>query len=68
MGFFVYVVIGNQDDLLVKVIYGLFDYVVEIDWCFESLLVQLEWVGVVVEDECVIVDKFDLNYLGKIVD
>lgn len=68
MGFSAYAVTGNQDDPLAKAIHGLLDHAVETDRRLESLLAQLERAGVAVEDECATADKFDPNYLGKIVD
>ena len=68
MGFSAYAVTGNQDDPLAKAIHGLLDHAVETDRRIEALLAQLEKAGVAVEDECATADKFDPNYLGKIVD
>jgi len=68
MGFSAYAVTGNQDDPLAKAIHGLLDHAVETDRRLEALLAQLEKAGVAVEDECATADKFDPNYLGKIVD
>jgi serine O-acetyltransferase len=68
MGFSAYAVTGNQDDPLAKAIHGLLDHAVETDRRLETLLAQLEKAGVAVEDECATADKFDPNYLGKIVD
>lgn len=68
MGFSAYAVTGNQDDPLTKAIHGLLDHAVETDRRLEALLAQLEKAGVAVEDECATADKFDPNYLGKIVD
>jgi serine O-acetyltransferase len=68
MGFSAYAVTGNQDDPVNKAIHGLLDHAVETDRRIEALLAQLEKAGVAVEDECATADKFDPNYLGKIVD
>ncbi|HWU83796.1 MAG TPA: serine O-acetyltransferase, partial [Rhodocyclaceae bacterium] len=68
MGFSAYAVTSNQDDPLAKAIHGLLDHAVETDRRLQTLLAQLEKAGVAVEDECATADKFDPNYLGKIVD
>ena len=68
MGFSAYAVTTNQDDPLAKAIHGLLDHAVETDKRIERLLAQLEKAGVPVEDERAMADKFDPNYLGKIVD
>jgi len=68
MGFSAYAVTSNQDDPLAKAIHGLLDHAVETDKRIASLLAQLERAGVAVEDERAMADKFDPNYLGKIVD
>ncbi|HWV17077.1 MAG TPA: serine O-acetyltransferase [Rhodocyclaceae bacterium] len=68
MGFSAYAVTSNQDDPLAKAIHGLLDHAVQTDKRIESLLAQLEKAGVAVEDERAMADKFDPNYLGKIVD
>ena len=68
MGFSAYAVTSNQDDPLAKAIHGLLDHAVETDKRIERLLAQLERAGVTVEDERAMADKFDPNYLGKIVD
>ena len=44
------------------------DHAVETDKRIERLLGQLEKAGVPVEDERAMADKFDPNYIGKIVD
>jgi serine O-acetyltransferase len=68
MGFSAYAVTHNQDDPLAKAIHGLLDHAVETDRRLECLLAQLERAGVAVEDDLATADKFDPNYLGKIVD
>ena len=68
MGFSAYAVTSNQDDPLAKAIHGLLDHAVETDKRIERLLAQLEKAGVAVEDERAMADKFDPNYIGKIVD
>ena len=68
MGFSAYAVTSNQDDPLAKAIHGLLDHAVETDRRIERLLGQLERAGVAVEDDLATAEKFDPNYLGKIVD
>ncbi|MBX9847938.1 MAG: serine O-acetyltransferase [Rhodocyclaceae bacterium] len=68
MGFSAYAVTQNEDDPLAKAIHGLLDHAVETDRRIEHLLAQLERAGVPVEDDLATADKFDPNYLGKIVD
>lgn len=68
MGFSAYALGGNQDDPLAKAIHGLLDHAVETDRRIECLLKKLEGTGVSVEDELATADKFDPQYLSKIVD
>lgn len=68
MGFSAYALSANQDDPLAKAIHGLLDHAVDTDRRIEALIRQLEATGVSVEDELATADKFDPNYLGKIVD
>jgi serine O-acetyltransferase len=68
MGFSAYALAGSQDDPLAKAIHGLLDHAVETDRRIELLLKKLEGTGVCIEDEIVTADKFDPQYLSKIVD
>jgi serine O-acetyltransferase len=68
MGFSAYALSANQDDPLAKAIHGLLDHAVDTDRRIEALIRQLESTGVSIEDELATADKFDPNYLGKIVD
>jgi len=68
MGFSAYALASNQDDPLAKAIHGLLDHAVETDRRIELLLKRLEGAGVCVEDELATADKFDPQYLSKIVD
>lgn len=68
MGFSAYALAGNQDDPLAKAIHGLLDHAVETDRRIEVLLKKLEGNGVCLEDELATADKFDPQYLSKIVD
>ena len=68
MGFSAYAIGGAGDDPLVKAIHGLLDHAVETDRRLETLRAYLERAGVTVDEEIATADKFDPNYLGKIVD
>ena len=68
LGFSAYAVTKNDDDPLAKAIHGLLDHAVETDRRIECLLRHIERAGVSVEDDMATADKFDPNYLSKIVD
>ena len=68
MGFSAYAIANNQDDPLAKAIHGLLDHAVETDRRLDLLLRKLENTGVCLEDEIATADKFDPQYLSKIVD
>jgi serine O-acetyltransferase len=68
MGFSAYALAGSQDDPLAKAIHGLLDHAVETDRRIDLLLKKLEGSGVCIEDEIATADKFDPQYLSKIVD
>lgn len=68
MGFSAYAVTRTEDDPLSRAIHGLLDHAVETDRRIEHLLQLLERAGVSVDDEAATADRFDPNYLGKIVD
>ncbi len=68
MGFSAYAVTRNEDDPLSQAIHGLLDHAVETDRRLEKLLKCLEQSGVCRADELATADKFDPQYLGKIVD
>lgn len=71
MGFSAYAVTRNEDDPLARAIHGLLDHAVETDRRIEVLLKQLEQAGFPLnksDDETAAADKFDPNYLSKIVD
>lgn len=70
MGFSAYAV-TREDDPVAKAIHGLLDHAVDTDKRIEHLLQRLERAGVSLEDEdagAATAEKFDPNYLGKIVD
>jgi serine O-acetyltransferase len=68
LGFSAYAVTRNEDDPLAQAIHGLLDHAVETDRRIECLLRHIEQAGVSVEDDMATADKFDPNYLSKIVD
>lgn len=68
MGFSAYALGDKQDDPLAKAIHGLLDHAVETDRRIAALLQKLEGMGVPLEDELATADKFDPQYLSKIVD
>ncbi len=68
MGFSAYAISAGVDDPLAKAIHGLLDHAVETDRRMEMLRAYLERAGVTVDEEMATADKFDPNYLGKIVD
>ncbi len=68
MGFSAYAVSRNEDDPLSLAIHGLLDHAVETDRRIECLLKSIEKAGVSVADDMATADKFDPNYLSKIVD
>lgn len=68
MGFSAYAVTRNEDDPLSTAIHGLLDHAVETDKRIERLIKLLEQTGVELSDELATADKFDPQYLNKIVD
>ncbi|MBU1235266.1 MAG: serine O-acetyltransferase [Gammaproteobacteria bacterium] len=68
MGFSAYAVSRSDDDPVSLAIHGLLDHAVETDRRIEVLLRYIERCGVSVEDDVATADKFDPNYLSKIVD
>lgn len=68
MGFSAYALAGDIDDPLAKAIHGLLDHAVETDRRIELLLAKLDKAGVSVDDDLAGLDKFDPQYLSKIVD
>ncbi len=59
---------GDQNDPVSKALHGLIGHTVAVDQRIELILQQLEKMGVRVEEERATADKFDPNYLNKIVD
>jgi len=68
MGFSAYAVTRGQDDPISRAIHGLLDHAVDTDKRIERLAALLEKAGVSVAEETATADRFDPNYLGKIVD
>lgn len=68
MGFSAYAVSRDENDPVAQAIHGLLDHTVNIDQRIEAIMKQLEKLGAKVEDERATADKFDPNYLNKIVD
>ena len=68
MGFSAYAVNRNEDDPLSLAIHGLLDHAVETDRRIEVLLKYIERAGISIDDDLATADKFDPNYLSKIVD
>ncbi|MDH4283856.1 MAG: serine O-acetyltransferase [Gallionellaceae bacterium] len=67
-GFNPYAVGNDQNDPVSKAIHGLLGHSQVVDQRIELILKQLEKMGVSVEEERATADKFDPNYLNKIVD
>jgi serine O-acetyltransferase len=68
MGFSAYAVGRDQDDPLAKAIHGLLDHAAETDRRLSSLLKELEAQGIKCDSEVLAADRFDPQYLSKIVD
>ncbi|GAB1231740.1 serine O-acetyltransferase [Ferrigenium sp. UT4] len=67
-GFNAYGLGSDQNDPVAKALHGLIGHSVSVDQRIEHILQQLEKMGVRLEDEQATADKFDPNYLNKIVD
>lgn len=68
VGFNAYGIGNDQNDPVTKAIHGLINHSVTVDQRIALILQQLEKMGVNIEEERATVDKFDPNYLNKIVD
>ncbi|MEW6164637.1 MAG: serine O-acetyltransferase [Pseudomonadota bacterium] len=68
LGFSAYAVTKSEDDPVSLAIHGLLDHAVETDRRIAALLKTMERAGVSMEDDVATADKFDPNYLSKIVD
>jgi serine O-acetyltransferase len=67
-GFNAYGISSDQNDPLAQAIHGLLGHSQIVDQRINKILEQLEKMGVNVEEERATADKFDPNYLNKIVD
>jgi serine O-acetyltransferase len=67
-GFNAYGLGGDQNDPVSKALHGLIGHTATVDQRIELILQQLEKMGVRVEEERATAEKFDPNYLNKIVD
>jgi len=68
LGFSAYAITTASDDPLAKAIHGLLDHAVETDRRMAALMEKLETSGIDVADELATADKFDPQYISKIVD
>jgi serine O-acetyltransferase len=68
LGFSAYALAQNLDDPLTKAIHGLLDHAAETDRRLEVLLKRLAEAGVMCDKETLPADRFDPQYLSKIVD
>ncbi|MDO9065043.1 MAG: serine O-acetyltransferase [Sulfuricella sp.] len=68
MGFSAYAISADMNDPVVKAIHGLLDHTVVLDQRIELILAQLQKMGVEVAPLVPTQDRFDANYLNKIVD
>lgn len=67
-GFNAYGISNDQNDPLAQAIHGLLGHGMVVDKRINLILEQLEKMGVNIEEERATADKFDPNYLNKIVD
>lgn len=68
LGFSAYGISSDMNDPVIKAIHGLLDHSVTSDKRIELILSKLEQLGVNCAEERATADKFDPNYLNKIVD
>ena len=68
LGFSAYAISSDMNDPVVKAIHGLIDHSANIDQRIDALLQQLQKLGLTVEEQKATADKFDPNYLNRIVD
>ncbi|MFH1494771.1 MAG: serine O-acetyltransferase [Pseudomonadota bacterium] len=68
MGFSAYAISEDMNDPMVKAVHSLLDHTVVTDHRIEQILEHLSRLGVEVGDVEKASDKFDVNYLNKIVD
>ncbi len=68
LGFSAYGISSDMNDPVVKAIHGMLDHSLNTDRRIEQILNRLEQLGLNCEEERATADKFDPNYLNKIVD
>ncbi len=68
LGFSAYGISSDMNDPMVKALHGLLDHSVTADKRIDMILAKLEQLGMNCEEERATADKFDPNYLNKIVD
>ncbi len=68
LGFSAYAISSDMSDPVAKAIHGLLDHTVVTDHRIEAIIEQLKRMGVSLEEEKATADKFDPNYLNRIVD
>jgi serine O-acetyltransferase len=68
LGFSAYGISSDMNDPVVKAIHGMLDHSVNTDRRIEQILNRLEQLGLNCDEERATADKFDPNYLNKIVD
>jgi serine O-acetyltransferase len=67
-GFNAYGVSNDQNDPVAKALHGLLDHSTTVDQRIDLIIAQLEKMGVNVDEQRATADKFDPDYLNKIVD
>jgi serine O-acetyltransferase len=68
LGFSAYGVGADMNDPMVKAVHGLIDHSVSTDKRLEWIIAELKRLGSAVDDEKKLEDRFDPDYLNKIVD
>lgn len=68
LGFSAYAISSDMSDPMAKAIHGLIDHTVATDHRIEAIIEHLKRLGVSLEEEQATANKFDPNYLNRIVD
>lgn len=68
MGFSAYAISQDMNDPMVKAIHAILDHIAANDRRMEAMLKALEQLGVSLDPSALPEDRFDVNYLNKIVD
>ncbi|MEO1767605.1 serine O-acetyltransferase [Thiobacter aerophilum] len=68
MGFSAYAISQDMNDPMVKAIHAILDHIASNDRRMEAMLKALQQLGVALDKEALPEDRFDVNYLNKIVD